>query len=101
MNPQEIRSCPFARVRVGPVNRNRRNAAIASIARSSVRLATTRGAEMDQPCSSTRPTIRRRCLNDKAASACNFSRDLLGRESLGSSQPPGRPGLNNLLSNYT
>jgi hypothetical protein len=58
-------------------------------------------AEIDQPWSSTNPTIRRRCVNVSAALACNFIRVLLQR--LGLRQPPAskEARMNNLLRNYT
>jgi hypothetical protein len=57
----------------------------------------------DQPYSTTRNTILRRPFRLSAALACCFIRYfLLGALGMvGTTQPPRRPGRNNVLRNYT
>jgi hypothetical protein len=44
------------------------------------------------PFDPTRAEDRRRCVNDRAALACNVIRALLGTDGLDNHQPPRRPG---------
>jgi len=57
-------------------------------------------AAIDHRSSTTNRAIRRRCVNDSAALACNLIRVLLQR--LGLRQPPAskEARMNNVLRNY-
>ena len=76
----------------GPVKRSRRNAAMTATVRSLVRFATRLGAEERSARPPTRNTIRSRCLNDRAALACNFIRCPPWDWGFDNHQPPRRPG---------